>query len=41
MKGLSLVYKCVFYRPEHNIKVGSHEFNFDGLIIVKLKYING
>ena len=33
MKGLPLVYKCVFHRPDYNIKVGSHEFNFDGLKI--------
>ena len=35
MKGLSLAYKCVFYRPDYNIKMGSHEFNFDGLKMQK------
>ena len=31
----SLEGKCVFYRPEHNAKRGSHEVNFEGLEIQK------
>ena len=31
----SLEGKCVFYRPEHNAKRGSHEVNFEGLEMQK------
>ena len=36
LKMLSLACKCVFYKPEPNAKGGSHELNFDGLIMQKL-----
>ena len=35
LKVLSLLCKCVFYRPEHNAKGASHEFNFGGLKMQK------
>ena len=37
LKVLSLVCKCVFYRPEHNAKRGPLELNFKVLEMEKLK----
>ena len=35
LKVSPLARKCVFYKPEHNAKGGSHELNFDGLKMQK------
>ena len=35
LKMLSLFFKCVFYRPEHNAKGGPMKMNFEGLKIQK------
>ena len=39
LRMLSLVCKCVFYRPQHNEKKGHS--NFEILEVQKMKYISG
>ena len=40
LKVSSMVCKCMFYRPEHNAKVGfgNMELNFESLEMQKCKY---
>ena len=40
LKVLSLVCKCIFYRPEHNAKREPHEIEFRRSWDEKMKYNN-